>query len=291
MDVVARQRKEASMPHTPSSPVRIGVAQPLTVPGDVGENIQRMRPLIEQVGSEADLILFSESSMTGYDHAGIAIRAAVALDDPALAPVESMAREHDIVIVAGFFERSGQTIHNSAAAFFPDGRREVQRKRRVTEVETSFGVSAADSGARIFEALGLPMAILICADSGIPGIDEELSQRGCEVCLRTCAGLGDAAKGYHQADLADAEKMEAYLRDAESVCFPGDAIKTALRFDMAQVSCNQIGWDGRIGYFHPGHSAVIDRTGEITALIPGCFVFEHLRPQVAVGTITPRPKS
>jgi hypothetical protein len=39
-------------------------------------------------------------------------------------------------------------------------------------------------------------------------------------------------------------------------------------------------------YFHPGGSSIVDSTGEVTAVIPPRFIFEHLRPDLDMGTIS-----
>jgi hypothetical protein len=59
-----------------------------------------------------------------------------------------------------------------------------------------------------------------------------------------------------------------------------------LQFNLAVAACNQCGWDEATGYFHPGGSSIVDRTGEVTAVIPPRFVFEHLRPDLAVGLVS-----
>jgi hypothetical protein len=46
--------------------------------------------------------------------------------------------------------------------------------------------------------------------------------------------------------------------------------------------------DNGVDYFHPGHSMIVDASGELVGLIPGAFVFEHLRPRVVVGEIRPQ---
>jgi hypothetical protein len=67
-------------------------------------------------------------------------------------------------------------------------------------------------------------------------------------------------------------------------------VEQCLRLDMAQIACNQAGWDPATRYFHPGGSSIINRTGEVTGVIPPNLIFERLRPELAVGVITPREK-
>jgi hypothetical protein len=89
--------------------------------------------------------------------------------------------------------------------------------------------------------------------------------------------------------LSDPARRKNY---AESIVRRLDpaAIEQCLRLDTAQVACNQAGWDPAAGYFHPGGSSIINRTGEVAAGIPSDIVFELLRPELAVGVITPRTK-
>jgi len=270
---------------------RVGVAQPLVIPGETQTNARNMEPLvIEAARRNAKLVVFSECGVTGYDLKGAGANAAITLEDPVLNQIADMARKHEIAIVTGFYEKRGESLYNSAAVFFPDGRRVVQRKHNVVAPEKAIApITAAERDRVIFEIDGVKCALLICADAGIPGIFDELSLAGCDVVLLICAGAGDESFGMHQAELADPARRKSY---AESIarCLDPAAIEQCLRLDMAQVACNQAGWSPATGYFHPGGSSIINRTGEVTAVIPSNIVFELLRPELAVGVITPRRK-
>lgn len=269
----------------------VAVAQPLVVPGDVAENLRRMTPMIEQAAQRgADLVLFSESHLTGYDHHGVAIEAAIALDDPAVEALAELARSLDLAIVTGLYERADDgSIHNSAAALLPDGRRIVERKHNIDPYEIGTGrVSAGARQRTTFDHRGATIGMLICADSGIPDIHDDLAGAGCDLVLAMTAGLGDADKGFSESDLHDPARRAAYLESAASVCFPKGAIERALEHDFALAACNQAGYDAASAYFQPGHSMVVERSGRLAALIPGQFCFDHLRPDLALGTVSLR---
>jgi predicted amidohydrolase len=150
-------------------------------------------------------------------------------------------------------------------------------------------IKAAERERVLFQIDGADCALLICADAGIPGIVDELSEAGCDAVILLCAGAGNESFGMHQAGLSDPARRKSY---AESIvrCLDAAAIEQCLRLDMAQVACNQAGWDPTTRYFHPGGSSIINRTGEVTAVIPSNLIFERLRPELAVGVITPRNK-
>jgi predicted amidohydrolase len=275
----------------PKAILKVAVAQPLVVPGDVAKNLCRMEPLVAQAALQgAGLVLFSECGLTGYDPAEYScLQTALALNDAALHKVAAMALTHRIVIVAGFYERLGEEIYNTAVAFYSDGRRVVQRKHHIVEPElTMSGAKSAPRERVIFEVQGVRCAILICSDSGMEGIYEELAAQGCHVILAPTAGCGLLQHGMSQADLNDPSIHERYLQLAESVCFVRGSVEVALKYGLALVACNQAGWLPELDYFHPGHSSIVDGNGEITALIPGRMIYEHLRPEVAVGCVHAR---
>ena len=146
-------------------------------------------------------------------------------------------------------------------------------------------VVPAERARTLFEVAGFRCAILICSDDGMPGIYEELTAAGCDLVLLPTAGAGSVSLGFHQCDLADPERRRKYL-DLAVPCISRDGVERCLRLNLAVAACNQAGWDAATGYFHPGGSSIVDRTGEVTAVIPAQFVFEHLRPDLAVGSVS-----
>ena len=270
------------------SQVRFAVGQPLVVPGDVAGNLQRIESIVRQVAARgARLVLFSESALNGYDHYGVGARSAVTVNDGAIAKLRDLATQTGTTIVAGFFERQGTDIYNSAAIAQPDGSLLVQRKHEVTPLEVRSGGVIAGPRERVrFTVDGLVCAVLICADGGIAGIQQELASTGCDVILAPTAGLGSDEHVFHQHELKDEARLAQYLKAAASVCFISPEM--SLQNNLALVCCNQMGYSAEHRYFHPGHACVMDRTGEITALIPGRFVAEHLREDWAVGFVSQR---
>jgi predicted amidohydrolase len=264
----------------------MAVGQPMVVPGDVAGNLLRIERIVVKAADRgARLILFSEDAINGYDHHGVGARSAVLIDSAEISKLRDLATKNRTTIVAGFFERQGTSIYNSAAIAQPDGSLLVQRKHEVTQLEVRTGGVMAGPRERVrFTVDGLSCAVLICADGGIKGIHEELAATGCEVILAPTAGLGSDEHVFHQSELSDQNRLAQYLKAAASVCFISPEM--SLKYDMALVCCNQMGYSAEHRYFHPGHACVMDRTGEITALIPGRFVAEHLREDWAVGFVT-----
>lgn len=268
---------------------RIAVAQPLCVPGDVEGNLRRMEPLARQAAEAgARLVLFGEAGVTGYEGSPRCLRRAVVLGDRICRRLHSMARRLGLVIAAGFWERNDRHFHVTHGVFYPDGRLVVQRKARPGPPERTLRNFKPGPGERtVFEVDGVRCALAICADSGIKDLPNDLARAGVQLLLAPTAGVGPRSWGFTEASLDDPSTFRAFLKKAESVCFVGEAIRLCHRHRIAMAACNQMGDDGR-RYFHPGHSCIVDSTGELVALIPGVCVFEHLRERVAWGDIHPQ---
>ncbi len=138
-----------------------------------------MEPMVtEAARRDAELVVFSECGITGYDLQGVGARAALALEDPALDQVAAMAKTCNVAIVAGLVERRSDQLHNTAVVFFPDGRRVVQRKHRILSPEKDVApVVPAERKREIFELQGFRLAIAICSDSAFPGCMRSLPRR------------------------------------------------------------------------------------------------------------------
>ncbi len=265
----------------------VALVQPLVVPGDVTGNVDRMQPLIAEAARQgARLMVFSECGITGYDLKGKGAAAAIELDDPVLDRVEEMAKTHGVVIVAGLFERFDKGVRNTAVAFFPDGHRVVQRKHNVLEPERrGSGTVPAPRRLEVFQVEGFRCAMVICSDSGLPGLFEEIVERGCHAVILITAGAGSTDWGRYQHQLTQPEERDRFAGMA-ATCLSEEGIESSIKLNLAQIACNQMGWVEATGYFHPGGSSIIDSTGEVTGVIPPRFVFEHLRPDLDVGTIS-----
>lgn len=270
---------------------KIAALQPIAVPGDLAGNLARIEPLFEQaVERGARLVLTSESSLTAYDHGGVAKARAITRDDPVLDRAQDLAARNNATLVVGFFERAGDVKHNTCAVLHPDGRRVFQRKGVASPVEAAWpDFREGERRREIFEVDGFRFALLICADAALKGIHDELRDAGCDAILAPTAGCGKASEwGLHQHELANPERRKLFVERSALVCHPAYPIEQAVRLNVAYVACNQLGYDAATNYFHPGHSMIVDRNGDVTGLIPGKIIFEHQRPEFVVGFITKR---
>jgi predicted amidohydrolase len=267
--------------------LRIAVAQPLVHVGDVPQNLKNMEPLVAEAARRgARLVVFSECGLTGYDLKGLGAKAALTLAAPELDEVGALAKKHSMTIITGLYERLGDKLYNTAIVLDSDGQRVVQRKHRILGLERkACPVTPSERARTLFEVDGFRFGLLICSDAGIPGIYDELAAAKCDGVILVVAGGGDARAGWHQDALAMKPVRKKFNKQTASA-LSAEAIDLSVRLNLAQIACNQSGYDAATGYFHCGGSSIINRTGEATAVIAPRFVFEQLRPDLAVGLIT-----
>jgi prepilin-type processing-associated H-X9-DG protein len=62
--------------------------------------------------------------------------------------------------------------------------------------------------------------------------------------------------------IMDAERRKKHAVQA-ATCLSPDAIEQCIRLNVAQVACNQAGWDATSRYFHPGGAQVAMCDGSV----------------------------
>lgn len=270
-----------------ASTLQLAVAQSFCTPGDIEGNIRRMTPLVEIAARDgARVVLFSEMGVTGYTP----IVPPVSSGDPHWETLREMAGDLRIAVAAGFLEACGSDRFIAHAVFQPDGNVSIQRKARAARIEMEIpGFRLGPPSRTIVSIDGWRLAISICAEAALPGLAEQLHSANVDLLLAPTAGGGSRRIGFSNNALDDPAVLDRYLAAAESVCFSREAVRFCRSHRIAMATCNHLADDG-IDYFHPGHSMIIDSEGRLAGLIPGCFVFEHLREQSLTAQIALRRK-
>ena len=275
----------------PEKKFHIACGQLVCTVGDVAGNLDQIEMLSAQAAAAgARLILFGEAAITGYAYIEEVTRKALRADGPEAVRLAAIAKELEIAIAAGTLERSDEGLHVShfvVFPVFPGSEMIVQRKHALTPSEKEAGILPGPEARTMFEVDGVKMAVCICADSGIPDINQKLAAQGCQVYLGPSAGGEGREFIFNMQDLEDEAKRALYLQKMEQVCFVGGGIEASLRHHMARVATNLAGDDG-IDHYHPGHSSIIDGRGNLVALLPGQYIKEFLSPQMIHGEIVVR---
>lgn len=88
--------------------MRVAAAQATSVPGDVDANVATAASLVSSAaGRGARVVVLPELFLTGYAPESWSLETTLTPSDPRLAPLREVARERDVVVVAGAAVRRG----------------------------------------------------------------------------------------------------------------------------------------------------------------------------------------
>ncbi|MFC4609870.1 carbon-nitrogen hydrolase family protein [Streptomyces maoxianensis] len=171
--------------------MRIAAAQFASVPRDVGANVHAMHGLLDAAsGRGADLVVFSELAVTGYELALIAKDPAlwVAPDDPRLDPIREACRAHRTAAVVNCAAARTDSERPAITSLVIDSRGELltrYEKRHLHGPELDvFGAGTAEGR---FTLGGVRFALAICYDNRFPELAERAKDDNCQVYVASSA--------------------------------------------------------------------------------------------------------
>lgn len=145
------------------------------------ENCRQFAPLIAEAGKkQADLICLPECLTmcgTGLDYADVA----EPIPGPSTEYFGKLAQKHNLYIVAGLLEKSGELVFNTAALIGPDGKL-VGKYRKVClpREEIEHGISPGHEYP-VFDTRFGKLGMMICWDVHFPEVARNLANNGAEV--------------------------------------------------------------------------------------------------------------
>lgn len=169
--------------------MRALLAQLEPQPGDLTANA---RAVADALAAEptADLAVFPELFLGGYDPSRAAELAVPADDDGAFAPVRDAARSHGTAVLVGFAERvGGGGVANAVACIDADGGwRATYRKTHMFGGAESTTFVAGDT-LRVVGLAGRRVAPLVCFDMEFPEPARAVAVAGAELLVTVAANM------------------------------------------------------------------------------------------------------
>lgn len=167
---------------------RVAALQTRPVFGDVESNVARALALAAHVTPRAALYVFPELMTSGYAFASRAEARALAETPggraayaPGLHALSAWARAQKAHVIAGFPEKGGARVYNSAALIGPDGHvKDVYRKLHLYDDEKLW-FAPGDRAPRVCRAGRARVGMLICFDWRFPEIARMLALAGADV--------------------------------------------------------------------------------------------------------------
>ena len=223
---------------------RASLLQIAPIHGNVEANLQKIRKLTD--ASQSDLLVLPELVSTGYFFLEPDELREIA-EEPETGPLCSWARSyastHGTLVIAGFAERAGDRLYNSALVALPDGTFYVYRKTHLFYKEHQV-FSPGDTGFFVVKWEGIRVGTMICYDWRFPESARTLALKGADIIA-------------HPSNLVAAKALWGPTMQTRS--FENKVITlTANRYGMEKRGEEEL--------LFSGESQVVDMNGKVVAL-------------------------
>mgnify|MGYP003137026566 CR=1 FL=1 len=170
--------------------VKLGLAQYGTDAGDAGQSRQKSIDVItEALDDGADVVVLPELAIPGYVVDTEALTSgAEAVTGPTLKKWCALAASAGAVIVAGFCEREGANLYNSAVTIGPDGVLALYRKLHLFADEKRIFLRG-DRGLPVVDTPHGRIGVCVCYDLRFPEVVRVMSLRGADIIAVPTAWL------------------------------------------------------------------------------------------------------
>src|SRR6476660_4906488 len=230
---------------------RIALAQIAPRLGSLEVNLATHHARLEEARAKgADLVVFTELGLTGYQLQDLASEVAMRLDDPRLATLAGATR--GLSAVVSFVEESADHRLFIAAALLEDGEiRHVHRKLYLPTYglfdERRF-FAPGDLLRAVPSRLGVGLGIAVCEDYWHLSVPELLALDGAQILINVSSSPGRDLAATNEVGLGTASSWKTLMRTYAQLT------------TSFVVFCNRVGVDESISFW--GGSEVIAPSGE-----------------------------
>lgn len=164
--------------------MKLAALQMQSASGDVAANLDRLaQAAAEAAGQGATLLMTPELGLTGYGTGEALAALAEPADGAIVERLKAISSETGIALIAGFAERDGADVYNSAVYVDGDAAPVVYRKSHLYgDYERTIFRAPAPS-TRLFVHRGVTCGMLICYDVEFPENVRRLALAGAEAVL------------------------------------------------------------------------------------------------------------
>ena len=238
-------------------PLRLALAQFAPRLGLPEENLAQHRELLRKARSGgADLVVFPELGLTGYQLQDLAAEVAMRVDDKRLL---SLATETvGVSAVVSFVEESSDHRLFISAALMEDG--EVRFVHRKLFLPT-YGLfderrffAAGDRLRAVDSRLGVRLGLAVCEDFWHLAVPETLALDGAQILINVSSSPGRDLAAIHEVGLGTAASWRNLMRTYAQLT------------TSFVIFCNRVGVDETISFW--GGSEVIAPSGEAVFSAP-----------------------
>lgn len=197
--------------------MRIAVAQTAPLKGDISGNIARHLALIRIAAEEkADMIIFSELSLTGYEPS-LASGLATVPEDPRFGVFQEQADTQRMIIGAGIPLKIGPGVSISMLLFSPGNPVEIYSKQYLHEDELPYFVPGITT-ARCIDQYRVGLAI--CYELSVPEHSLNEFRKGKTIYIASAAKTKQGVERAHEQlkEIAVKYQMTVLLSNCTGIC-------------------------------------------------------------------------
>lgn len=236
--------------------------------GEIGSNLGTMERSVRRAArSGVDVVCFPEMNITGYALKEEIRKFAEPVPGPSTQEVQRMADKHDVMILAGLAERTGDDgVAITHVVASPSGDMRTYRKLHLSLGEHEYFQAGDD--IPVFKVGGTTFGVELCYDAHFPELSTILALKGAEVLFMPHASPPPESSN---------EKRDRWLRYLSARAYDNGVFV---------VACNQAG-DGSAGIRFAGVALILDPRGEIIAETSGdedAMVVATLKAEVLTRT-------
>ncbi len=154
------------------------------VVGNVERNCRTVRGLATSLSDNAEVAVFPELCLTGYD-LDVATEAATPVPGPLTDRLTDIAADADLTLVVGLPERDGDTIYNDLVAVTAEGVTGRYRKQFLWGDEAD--VFTTGNGPATIDTAAGTVGFLLCYDLNFPEATLPYARRGVDILAVSAA--------------------------------------------------------------------------------------------------------
>lgn len=164
--------------------MRIALLQMQAALGDIDGNLKTIeQAAAASVAAEVSLLVSPELSVTGYGLGEMIKTIAQPRDGEIVSHLQGLADRSGLAICAGFPERDGADIYNTAVVVQPGRSAEFYRKCHLYGLMEKAVFRPSDAAPHVFDLGGLKAGLLICYDVEFPEMARHLALAGADLLI------------------------------------------------------------------------------------------------------------
>ncbi len=213
------------------------LAQTKPTKGNIGKNMAQHLELVNLAAKEkADLVIFPELSVTGYEP-HLARSLAIFPEDPVLDVFQKEGNRHQLTVGVGMPVRCNQSICIGMILFSPDEERMLYTKKYLHEDELPFFESGNVSPGLVGNA-DHRIALAICYEISVAPHAVSAYTAGANIYLSSVAKTSDGVRKAHQ-------RLQAIAKE----------------YGMITLMCNSVGFQDN--FTAAGQTAIWNKDGKL----------------------------